>query len=453
MTFKPFLIAAIISTLALLSACASNSDKKETAVEKTILSALEKDPSNKALLGQAGDFYRTRFYQNSKTQDAKKSISYYQQFLKGQEQHAGANILIYDVSYKLHANTNTRTLDQLNDHFQKIPKKQREYINPPEVAEILKLLSINKIDDNKLRKLALAGIKNSPKNHVAYLLISGAYLDEENYISAIALLKQGIKHLPENATMLYSLGEAYASKAYQHDCPAVATRDLKNTENYYTQSKKLDPKNHDINADLSYLYFWLNKLPLGLHEAKIAHKASPSKSSFMDLVQAHILNKQYVKTSELLKEESTYTTQLSPLTKAEYYLRLGLWDKAVSQYQKVHLDKEGDYKLYNVIQAEIAAHLANANWSPSIDVANAAQTQWQKHLIHFWQGQLTSEELIAQANTPCDRLEGHTYIGYKYLIDNKNEQARQHFLSASDQGVPLFIEDALSKQLLEVLKQ
>ena len=202
----------------------------------------------------------------------KYNIEYYQQYLQLAPGHLNASILLYSVRYQLHYDNQLADSATLETLYTAIPKENRIFINPPELAEVYRLLLVDKnVSDatyKKIKTLALTSVKRVPKSSRPYYVLYNVYIEDKRYRSAIALLKQAIKHLPENTDFLEYIGDAYYDRAYENSCEFEDQKSWQNAANYYSQAKKATPENTTVRSNLMDTYFALDKRRLALNEAK-----------------------------------------------------------------------------------------------------------------------------------------------------------------------------------------
>jgi len=75
---------------------------------------------------------------------------------------------------------------------------------------------------------------------------------------------------------------------------------------------------------------------------------------------------------------------------------------------------------------------------------------WSTHILKYFDGQMTAEELLALANDNDTQTEAHAYIGEILLSENKRAEAFEHFNWVKQNGNKTFIEYNIS---LEELKR
>ena len=419
--------------------------------ESRILQAIEKEPNNPAANASAGDFYYQKFKLSKNKEDADKAVSFYQIFSAQQPNHPTVNIFIYDIYYTLHASNKEANFERLSSAFSNIKHESREYISPPELAEAYYRFGQrpNRVTYDEMKNLALEGIKRSPKNADIYSFLGGIYYDKEQFNSAIAILKQGLKHHPENVNILIDLADSYTSREYLKSCQFDSNTNWQKAIEYYETAKKIDPKNPTIRSGLSLSYLSINKRRLGLNESKTAYQLNPSIDTLYDLIEANIANGKYNDAETYLAEESKYNEKFSTLRYGQLLLRAGNWEKSLDHYKKLDFENGN---IYDVMQSTIMAETLNTKWRPDANTQKVFDSPWQKTLWGFWQNKISDESLLNNANDTCEKIEAYTYIGYKHLKNKRTDKAKEYLTLATNEGVPLFVEDAIANHLLKSME-
>lgn len=456
MTFKYsfYLLFAVL----FFTGCASNTPQQAITdpEEKKVLEALSASPNNIDAIGKAGDFYRKRFIANEQVSDAEKAIGYYEQFLQARPNHLNATVLLYSVHYRLHYDNHTSDLAGLEKLYVAIPEDSRVFINPPEAAEIYRLLLVDKdVSDatfQRIKTLALTGVKRAPKASRSYHVLYNVYIEDKRYRSAIALLKQALKHLPKNTEFLEYIADAYYDKAYENSCEFEDQKSWQGAAEYYTQAKKAMPENTTVRLNLTDAYFALDKRRLALHESKQIHKRDPSKESFINLLDAYIANKKYDSAYQLLEDsKTTYGKSLKTIDYAGDYTRIGRWEEALEAYKRHIFSYKRNNNLYHFMQASIVAEINGSSWKPKTNISKSGHTGWQKALLKYWQGDINENALLNTAKDRCEAVEANTYIGFRYFQKKEYAKAKEYLSTATQSGVPLFVEDAIATQLLNMI--
>lgn len=439
-------IVLIIFSLALFG-CFSNIKSNHAELEnmeQELLQQIAQQPENIDLLGSAGDFFRKKYDITNNISDAEKSEKYYSDFLYHQPQHTNARILLYQLYYTMLLNNHLMTIEKAYTQFEKIQQAEiKETINPPELAEAINLLFYKEKNQEDVRPLVLKGLKRSPKSAGSYLLLSRINNDLGNYSSTIALLKNGIKKIPDNFSLLHTLGQTYTLKAKKDACQFENIRNWENAVEYYSRAKKINPDDEHIRSTLFFAYFALNKRLLGLQEAKKAYELFPSEETLLDLSVAYVMNYQSEKIGELLASRN----DIDPLILAQHHLRSGKWAKAFEYYQSFELSDE--YDVYDAIQKSVSAKLSGAEWTPTFNQKAGNYSPWETSLADFWQGKISSQELISFADNKCKKIEANTYIGFMHFANKDFSTAEPFLKQALSINIPLFVEDGIAKNLLK----
>lgn len=426
--------------------------------EQAITLAASIGPTNPKAVSDAGDFYRNRFLADKRSSDANKAIEYYQQFLQLQPEHLNTQIVLYDLYYKLHFNNQVNDFERLSTQYNRLPEQHRVYINAPETAEAYRILITNKKSKQEnyqqSKLLAVKGLQRAPRSSGAYILLSNILSDEKRYAAVISLLEQGLKYFPNNALFMEYIGNAHHDMAYQQSCEFEDQQSWQRAVTYYTQAKQTKPDNTDIRFNLVQSYFSLNQRQQALDEAKQLYQLNSSKNSLIDVIEGYLAIGDFSTAYEFMEQKKQqYSSTFSPRVYAEYLMRMGKWEQALTHYQQHTFSSDNTNNLYSSLQATMVAQVVGSSWRPETNLKASANNGWQKVLLNYWQGKINSHTLLNTAKDRCEQLEANTYIGYRYWQQQQYDEAKYYLTAATNTGIPLFVEDAIATQLLHSIPQ
>ncbi len=138
----------------------------------------------------------------------------------------------------------------------------------------------------------------APRDNSAYVGLGVTYIETGNATQAIAVLRKRLAEQPENASLLYLMGEALIRSGAQPGDPAFAE-----AQSVLEKSVRLDATQSAPHAALGSIYLQLGKLQEAAGELEQARRIDPKdKSAYSHLAVAYRRLGQLDKAKEVLSQ-------------------------------------------------------------------------------------------------------------------------------------------------------
>jgi tetratricopeptide (TPR) repeat protein len=295
-----------------------------------------------------------------------------------------------------------------------------------------------------------AAVKLSPSQAQFHASLGGAYMSLRRWDESLAALNESVRLDPTNGATYNMLGFLYDNTRRYEEALAVNKKAI-----------EYAPENPANFHNLGLTLIKLNRLAEAVEPLEFALRIAPDyKNARFHLSNVLSRLKRYkdavesfTKLLELDADNADILTLrawnymylggsgLEAATDAERYLNLYGWRTRSSPFQAI----------IAVIGFRAAGMDERAAAIISDSHTKADQTLWPYKIILFFDGQLTSEELLKAASTTDQKTEAHTFIGMELQLRGEPDKAREHFEWVKEFGNPTFYEYPLALAELERL--
>ncbi len=401
---------------------------------------LAQDPENLQLIGKLADEYRSLWSKDKNTEYEQKAYFYYKKYLKKSPGHIGASVAYYALSSKASIHYGIlRNKEDLFSIYKDIGLLKKVNVMPPSFVElIVEIPSLNGPEGHK--KVIKMG-KNALKENInfipTYLVLSEEYdLLGQNALSDL-MLKQAQKINPEHPKLLKAIAEKATLHLQDTLCSKSYDKTVEDIVNLNKKALHENPKDPDLNYNLSFAYSALGKFQLALFYAK---KSVSIENNFLNATN---LIDQYMHSLEFERAEKVANDLLSEKKyEKDVWSILGLlyfqgeqWEKAFNAFNKSKaLGK--DLTVYNTIRhflsAKILGDLNQANTIIKNYPLSPDEAEFEKALLDYYKGNINQEVLLSRSKSVCDETEAKFFIGMQAYADNDIKTAREYFQKVLD---------------------
>jgi pentatricopeptide repeat protein len=439
MTRLTFGCLCMVALLAMPAARAA--DDGHSARVKALEHAAFEDPDNPTLQGALAQAYYEIFSASEDPIYEELSIAQYEKFLSLQPRHEGANLALYSLKYgRLLKSPRPELLREIKQIYERIPQSTRTAMMPLSTVEAVALMvaaeksGSSKTGREQIRSLLQSGIRENPRYSRSYFLLARNYNLHKEYDLEIAVLRQAAFMFPDNPEVAKKLAEALDNKLLGMECYVADPSLLEDTMQAWQKALVGAPEDARIHQQLSLKYGLMGLYELQLFEARTLYKLTNSASDRLLLADALVNNGYPREAVEMYEEMSKKSSALSSLKKnmgTAYFLQQEL-DKAakhLSAYVRENPDKfyaRIDHAL--IEKARGNREKARATMRDFTRGHNDIEyTAWTRRLRDYFLGILTEQELVFNAEGPCQQTEAYYYAGMDRMFNGELFLARDYF--------------------------
>jgi tetratricopeptide (TPR) repeat protein len=294
-------------------------------------------------------------------------------------------------------------------------------------------------------------VKLAPSQPAFHASLGGVYMSLRRWDESLAALNEAIRLDPNR-------GETYNVLGFLYD----NTRRFEEALAANKKACELAPANPANFHNLGLTYMKLGRPAEAVAPLETALKMAPTyRSARFHLSNAFSRLKRYkeavdsfTKLLELEPDDDEVLTLrawnymylgglgLEAATDAERYLKLYGWRTESAPYQV----------LIAIVGFRSAGMDERATAVIAQSLKKADTTGWPYKIILMFDGQMTSDDLLAAAANTDQRTEARTFIGMDLLLKKKTAEARSHFEWVKQYGNPTFSEYPLALAELDRMR-
>lgn len=363
---------------------------------------------------------------------------------------------LYNVYYDntLHDRSPT-AFENAKAVFAQIPESGRKELNPPSLAKYADTLfqqeQKRQSDRQALREILLAAIQESPQAANAYIHLATLYSEDRYFALAIATLKMGEENNKTSADLYKAIANTYVKRSEVNGCNYENPSDIQNAGKFYQLAIPLKPDDPVLHTSLSQAFLDQNRNQLGLHEARLAVEIKPTKETLS--LNAYYLSTlgYHTQAKSLLQIAVEQGYSASEAGYHEIFMHQGDWKKAAEGFNAYSKNRT-KFSVYDAIKSDIIAQQAQLQpWPISKHVVT--RSKWEQALLHYWQAQISANDLKKIALTRCEKTEYFFYTGYQDLQAGRITEAHTKLKAAINQNTYRFIERPLATHFLQKINR
>ena len=386
---------------------------------------LQINPQNPGSLAALGTRYFELFEQTKLAKHRDKSIKYNQAYLDLYPQHPGVKRNLYLAYFhKVSHNFNQADANKLSSIFSSVNTVNAMSLNPPSIAFYNYKVKHNaKVEE--LIELLKQAIVEQPASAFAYLKLARAYASRGQEKMAQAVLMYGYQNNPDNLYLQVSLGDMYMARGKEKVCKGNQFQDLDKALTFYNQVLKARPESARLRAEMAEAYFFNGRFRLALAQYKKSQEFSKNNMNLLDIGIVYSILGKNDKAMDYFQQAGDGYLAVKDI--AIQHFSLEQWGGSLSSFQQGF--ELQDEHFYSRLLQSYAMSFNDAN-NPGVEkltqfVSNHELSDWEQKLYKLRLKQISSDELMENAEDACQRTEGYFYQALQARLEGNKALYQQ----------------------------
>jgi tetratricopeptide (TPR) repeat protein len=285
-----------------------------------------------------------------------------------------------------------------------------------------------------------------------------AHTAQDKYQSAISDLETALKldPSPKEAVAVYeSLGDVYRYMVHRED----SCYDLEAVQNgidAYQKALRLYPGRYWSHRGIGLLLRHQGRHDESVEELRRAVELRETAASVSNMAESMLYAGDYEgAVTELGRALSLDSSRAGTYSWLGFAYLIGEDLQRSEEHYATYRRLEEEPDTYATIHhAIVLRRLGRDNEAESLlaeQRLGVGDNEWQHGLLSFHLGELDERGLLDLANDGCRLCEGQLYIGYRYFIENRSDQALPLLRQAIPSCPPCYMEILISLSVLERL--
>ncbi len=405
------------------------------------------NPSNASNLASLGERYYTLFTSTQNREYRDLSIKYNQAYLDLHPQQPKIQRSLYLAYFHKVVTAHTQeSAQRLKAIYASMNPANTLRLNPPSIATYHYLLKGSpKIEE--LVDVLKQAIVEQPSTTFAYVKLARAYRLNEQAKMAQAVLMFAMQKNPDDMYLQAALGNLYMAKGKEKVCQGKHYNDLEKALALYNKILKVRPESAKLRSEMAEAYFYNGHLRLALQQYKKSHEFAKDNIKLLEIGSIYsILGKNDKAMDYFQQADDGFFTKKDI---AVHHFSLEKWQKSLKYFQALFLLEDDHF--YGRLLQSYAISLNDAK-NPGKEklqkfVGKHQLDEWETRLYRYRLGELTSVQLMEQADDACLRTEGYFYQALQAKLDGKQDEYKQLLDKALQEKIYLFTEYNVAKNL------
>lgn len=326
-------------------------------------------------------------------------------------------------------------------------------------------------------------IKLNPDLASGYHELGSAYVNMGRVADALEPMKTAVRLDPNNAVMHLNLGITYFNLRRPDEAISelniakqLSPKDariyieignvlhnsygrIEEALTMYSEAQRLNPKIPAIHHNIGLMYMRLGKFSEAIAPLEEALKLNPQYRN-----ARYLLSDAYGKAGRYNDAAQSWSKFLlivpngpEALTKRSWnYLYEGGHGKEAASDARTFINTYGwndETTVYLALMANIGYRQAGMTEEAQAIISQAIKKispdKWGYNIVRYFNGDISSEELMQLATDNDKKTEAHTYLGMDLLLKEKNDEAKTHFAWVKEYGNKRFFEYPLAVEELK----